>query len=104
MGKFPVAMPASKFLGDSYFEATTYPAPILPQGHGNIRVLLVGPPDALPPELRQYARRFSMLDGFPTEFTTISDAMDAIPLMHPGEHDHWFVNRWAILVTPGWLC
>jgi hypothetical protein len=94
----PVAVPASKFLGDSYFDAKVYPAPILPQDVGNIRVLLVGPPDQLD-GLRQYTRRFSLVDGFPTEFPTISDAMDAIPLLGPD--DNWFVNRWAILVTPG---
>jgi hypothetical protein len=74
---------------------------IEPQGGGNIRVLLVGPAEALPPELRRYAHRFSKLEGFPTEFTSISSAMEAIPLMAPDKHP-WFINRWTILVSPGW--
>jgi hypothetical protein len=90
-------------LADTYFEAVTkYGTAIEPEGHGNIRVLLVGPPNALPPELHLYANRFSKLKGFPTEFTTISAAMDAIPLMMPDDKYPWFVNRWTILVTPGW--
>jgi hypothetical protein len=97
-GRSPVAMPASKFGA----VATAYPPPIEPEGHGNVRVLLVGPPDRLPLEkFFKYLTRFSMLDGFPTEFTSISAAMDAIPLMDPNDPSN-FIDRWTILVTPGW--
>jgi hypothetical protein len=96
----PVAMPASKFPGYPSDVTTAYSTPILPHGDGNARVLLVGPPGRIPlPKFLKYLPRFSMLGGFPTEFTSISAAMEAIPLMNA--KDNW-IDRWIILVTPGW--
>jgi hypothetical protein len=89
------------FLPERFFVPWEFLPVIEPHGRGNIRVLTVGPPDPLPQELHKYAHRYSKLQGFPTQFTTISAAMDAIPLMQPGEHP-WFISRWTILVTPGW--
>ena len=37
--------------------------------------------------------------GYPVDFTSIQDAMDAIPLTQP---DDAFVARWTILVTAGY--
>jgi hypothetical protein len=87
--------------GRSRSGRSTSPAWLIkPQGDGNARVLLVGPKDRLPhPRFDNYLPRFSALHGFPTEFTSISAAMEAIPLMNA--KDNW-VDRWVILVTPGW--
>jgi hypothetical protein len=59
--------------------------------NNNLQVLTVGPPAGKGAPASYH--------GFPIDFTSIREAMDAIPLMQP---DDPFVRRWTIFVTAGY--
>ena len=67
--------------------------PAVPMGV-NYRVLTVGPDgNSVSPLSPATGQR-----GFEVDFSSIADAMKAIPLHNP---DANFTDRWLILVTPG---
>jgi len=73
------------------YELSQSKDPVLKLHIRNSRVITVGPPPAVTPP--------ASYGGYPVDFTSIQDAMNAVPLIDP-EGD--FVDRWTILVTTGY--